>query len=88
MATAPTSGEGGRSISDWRRESDDSIAVDISPTLATARCVASFKLRDELHLLHEQIRQPGSPPELLDRRVHPVGGGARRLRVLRGAEPR
>ena len=52
------------------------------------RCVASFKLRDELHLLPEQIRQPGSPPELLDRRVHPVGGGARRLRVLRGAEPR
>ena len=36
MATASTSGEGGRSISDWRRESDDSIAVDISPTLATA----------------------------------------------------
>jgi hypothetical protein len=53
------------------------------------RCVASFKLRDELHLLPEQIRQPGAPPELLDRRVHPVGGGAaRRLRLRRGGEPR
>ena len=41
--------------------------------------VTAVRLRDELYLLPEQLRQLGTPPELLDRCV-PRAGGGRRLR--------
>ena len=79
MGAAMTSETKGCSISDWRMESDDSIAMDIWPTLTTACSVTAVRLRDELYLLPEQLRQLGTPPELLDRCV-PRAGGGRRLR--------
>lgn len=43
------------------------------------RCsVAAVRLRDELYLLPEQLRQLGTPPELLDRCLPRAGGGRRR----------